>query len=471
MTESGGLATFGTDGIRGRFGTELTLPLAHQLGIAAATHLIDPHPQSAAAEANLFVVGRDTRHSSPDLARALTDGVAHAAPTAQIVDLGVATTPMVSFACGQLRCAGAAVTASHNPYVDNGVKLFSVGGRKLTEDAQAQLAEQLASATPERAGAPATSPAALTAASPAAPSAGSPAGAPSDLLAAYQASLVEDVADVELDGLSIVVDCANGAASPYAQELLGALGADVTVLFAEPDGRNINDACGSAAPAALQAAVTAAGAQLGLALDGDGDRVIACDEGGTLVNGDRLMALFAIDLASRDELANTTLVTTVMSNGALDVYLATRGINVVRTDVGDRHVLDALDAGGFNLGGEQSGHIIFYDRCATGDGLRAGIRLMALMRRYRQPLSSLAASVLEEFPQVLTNVPVGAVLEHLPDDVRSEVNAMVAASPARVLVRPSGTEPLVRVMVESPDETVTQQLAQRLRALLVARLT
>ncbi len=460
-------ATFGTDGIRGRFGTELTLPLIRRLGAAAAAHLMsvdatDGRDVVAGDDApNVFVLGRDTRTSSPRVAHALASGVADVAPAAHIIDLGIATTPMVSFACGQLRCAGAVVTASHNPHVDNGIKLFAAGGRKLTGATQARIAAQLD---------PETQPEPMQRAQQVA-SAAALATAPADLLAAYRDSLAADVAAIDLAGLTVVVDCANGAASPHAHDLLGSLGAVVNVVCAEPDGRNINDACGSAAPETMAAAVVATGAQLGLALDGDGDRVIACDENGTLINGDRLMALFAIDMASRDELANRTLVTTVMSNGGLDVALAQRAITVVRTDVGDRHVLAALAADGLSLGGEQSGHIIFHDRCATGDGLRAGVRLMALMRRHNEPLSSLASAIIDDFPQVLANVAVGTALNALPDDLRADIDQLAAASLARVLVRPSGTEPVVRVMVESPDEAETQRLADVLTKRIAARLT
>lgn len=457
MTPTTSAPVFGTDGIRGRFGTEVTLPLIRRLGAAAAVHLV--------GTTNVFVLGRDTRESSPRVAHALASGVADVAPTTQIVDLGVATTPLVSFACQQLECAGAVVTASHNPHVDNGVKLFAAGGRKLTGEAQARIAAQFDPETqpePTQRAQPATS-----AATPAA----ARAVAPADLLAAYRESLAADTAATDLSGLSVVVDCAHGAVSPYAQDLLGSLGADVTVLCAEPDGRNINDACGSAAPETMAATVVATGAQLGIALDGDGDRLIACDEAGTLINGDRLMALFALDMASRGELAKRTLVTTVMSNGGLDLALLQRGVSVVRTRVGDRHVLDALDERGANLGGEQSGHIIFYDRCATGDGLRAGVRLMALMRCRNEPLSSIAGDVIDEFPQVLTNVAVSTVLDVLPDDLRAEIDQLAGAALARVLVRPSGTEPVVRVMVESPDEAQTQRLAELLTARIAARLT
>jgi phosphoglucosamine mutase len=290
---------------------------------------------------------------------------------------------------------------------------------------------------------------------------------------AYADHLVEVLDGRRLDGLSVVVDCANGAASGLAESVFTRLGADVAVIGAEPDGTNINDGCGSTAPGALAAAVVARGAALGLALDGDADRLLAVDGAGALVGGDELLALFAHDLAARGQLAGNTVVVTVMTNLGFRRAMAERGIVVKETPVGDRHVLARLDADGLALGGEQSGHIIFRQVATTGDGMLTGLALADLVVRSGRPLADLAGTVLERVPQVLVNVQVAAA-ERLADAaavweaVAAEEEAL--GGTGRILLRPSGTEPLVRVMVEASGDGVAEAVALRLAQLVRTEL-
>ena len=313
------------------------------------------------------------------------------------------------------------------------------------------------------------------------------------MLAAYEASLRAAIEGRTLAGLRLVVDGANGASAPHAAALLRRLGAQVTELFCDPDGRNINDGCGSVHPAALQAAVIAQGADVGFAFDGDGDRLIAVDSDGGLINGDRQMALFAADLAERDLLAANTLVVTVMSNLGLHRAMAAAGIKLVETAVGDRSVLEAMDAGGYSLGGEQSGHLVFRREATTGDGLRSAVHLADLLARSRaaQPertsaavsdgsaltsaavsdgsaltSAELASAAMQDVPQVLLSVPAGTAT--LDEHTWAAIDELTgkAGPDVRVLVRPSGTEPVIRVMVEAATERDAATLAGRLVELL-----
>ena len=279
--------------------------------------------------------------------------------------------------------------------------------------------------------------------------------------------------DARLDGLHIVLDCANGAASAIAPRVLGALGAEVRSLHDVPDGANINDKCGSTDPGELARAVVADQADFGLAFDGDADRVIAVDQNGTIVDGDVLLALFALDLAERGHLAGNTVVVTVMTNLGFRLAMEARGIAVRETDVGDRHVLAALDADGLSLGGEQSGHIIFRSRSTTGDGILTGIALGDLVQRAGRSLADLSTGLVERVPQRLVNVPIPQP-ERLADS--TEVWEAVAKAEAelghdgRVLLRPSGTEPLVRVMVEARVEAQADTMAAQLAGVVEAAL-
>jgi len=381
-------------------------------------------------------VGLDTRESGPGLSRALAEGFA--AGGLDVVQLGVVPTPAVAHVAAAEGAAAAMVTASHNPWWDNGVKLFSAGGLKLDDAIQAAVQEAW-DALPVLEGSPA-------------------AVGWSDDPAVEGAqrwvdAVVGSVRPGALDGLAVVVDCANGATSGIAGPALERLGADVTVIHSEPDGRNINDGCGSTHPAALQAAVTAIGADAGLAFDGDGDRVLAVGHDGTLVDGDDLLAVIGVDRHERGLLPGSTVVVTVMANLGLRRALADNGIAVLETAVGDRYVLEALEAEGLTLGGEQSGHVIFRDLATTGDGLLTGIQALDAACRAGRTLGERVAELVVRAPQVLHSVPVERDGEALVDLLASQVATAVAelGDLGRVLVRASGTEPVVRVMVEAFD--------------------
>lgn len=446
-----GRAHFGTDGVRGVANTELTPELVLALGRAA----------SVVMPARAFVVGRDTRRSGPMLQAALAAGLA--SEGADVLDAGVLPTPAVAWLAARDDLPGAVVSASHNPFADNGVKLFGPGGTKLDHATEAAVEAELARLLDP--GAPARR-------RPEGPAVGRVVEL-ADASEDYVAHLVATAAGAGLEGLSVVVDCANGAASGVAARAFAAAGATVTAIGCEPDGRNINDGCGSTDPARLAAVVVDQGADLGLALDGDADRLVAVDHGGSVVDGDQLLALFAIDLAERGGLAGDAVVVTVMTNLGFRLAMAERGIAVHETPVGDRHVLAALDEGGLVLGGEQSGHIVFRDRATTGDGLLTGLVLADLVHRSGRPLASLVDGLVERVPQVLVNVAV-------PDarllDGCEIIWAAVAEEEARlgdrgrVLLRPSGTEPVVRVMVEAHGDGVAEEVARRLSALVAEEL-
>jgi phosphoglucosamine mutase len=446
-----GSARFGTDGVRGVANEELTADLALALGRATARVL----PSVA------FVVGRDTRRSGPLLQAALSAGLA--TEGADVIDLGVLPTPGVAHLAERRGVPGAMVSASHNPFGDNGIKLFSALGTKLAVEAEAEVERELESILedPDR--------------PPRRPT-GRGVGriiVDPDAVDLYRDHLLTATDGGTLAGLDIVVDCANGAASVVAPEGLSGLGATVTTLHDDPDGININDKCGSTDPGELSRTVMDRGADLGLALDGDADRVIAVDHTGAIVDGDVLLALFALDLADRGQLAGNTVVVTVMTNLGFRLTMEGRGISVRETDVGDRHVLAALDADGLSLGGEQSGHIIFRSRSTTGDGTLTGIVLADLMRRSGRSLADLAHGLVVRVPQVLVNVPIpqpGRLTDCV--EVWDEVAKLQATlgTEGRVLLRASGTEPLVRVMVEARDEAQANAVAAQLAGFVEAAL-
>jgi phosphoglucosamine mutase len=440
---------FGTDGVRGMANVELTPELVLALGRAAARLLA---PSSGAPRR--CVVGRDTRRSGPLLAAALAAGVA--AEGVDVIDLGVIPTPGVAAVCRSWGVPGAVISASHNPFVDNGVKLFAVGGLKLSDDKEAAI-EAFLLAPPERGH--------TTGKAPAGAAVGSIAADPA-AVTWYCRELDAALEGRRLDGLRVVVDCGNGAAVATAGRALAGAGAEVVeVIGGEPDGTNINAGSGSTDPSSLAAAVVAHGADAGLAFDGDADRLIAVDDRGQVVDGDRLLALFATDLAQRGRLAGGTVVVTVMTNLGFHRAMAAQGIAVHTTPVGDRAVLEALDAHDWSLGGEQSGHVIFRDLATTGDGVLSGLMTLDLVARRGRPLSELAAAAMSRLPQVLLNVAVGR-----PQDlgeagpVWEEVAAVEGelGDAGRVLLRPSGTEPLVRVMVEAPTEPEAAAAARRI---------
>ena len=440
--------TFGTDGVRGVANTELTPELVLALGRAAA-RVLGRGP---------WLVGRDTRISGPYLSAALAAGLA--AEGASVVDIGVLPTPAVAAACDSRGLPGAMISASHNPFADNGVKLFATGGRKLSDQVETEIEALLHEA-------------------PAGAVSGADVGAVSSdaagALAAYEDRVVGALEGRALDGLRVVLDCANGSASTVADDIFGRAGAEVTVLHASPDGLNINDRCGSTHPESLQEAVQAAGGDaIGFAFDGDADRVLAVAEDGSLVDGDQMLALTALDLRERGRLNGNAVVVTVMSNLGFKQAMQAAGIEVVETKVGDRYVLEALAEGRYSLGGEQSGHIIHTALASTGDGVLTGLLLADLVRRAGRPLTELAAGAMRKLPQVLVNVKVPQP-RRVSDDaaIADAVRAVERrlGSDGRVLLRPSGTEPLVRVMVEAPTADEARLAADELAEAVARALT
>ncbi len=472
---------FGTDGVRGDTRGALTGPLVEAVGEAAGGVL----------GADQFAVGRDTRISGPGLVEALRRGVRRAGGSA--VDLGLVPTPAVARWCHDEQVAGAVVSASHNPWHDNGVKLFAPGGRKLIDEAQHEIERRLGelldgSPWAAAAGAGQDLDAAEFRSVPPGDGAGpghdaglyrrvgTPDDAAGDLARRrHIRAVAASLEGRDLAGLHIVVDAANGAACRSAPECLRGLGTEVEMIHASPDGYNINDGCGSLHPESLQAAVVSSGADAGLAFDGDADRVLAVDGIGTLVDGDQILAVCAIDRAQRRRLAGDAVVVTVMANLGLRQAMAERSIGVVETPVGDRHVLGALEERGLVLGGEQSGHLIYRDLATTGDGLLTAVHLLDAVKRSGSSLRDLAAEAMTRLPQVLVGVPMPASAR--PADLEAALGAIAAAAAARlgdsgrVLVRPSGTEPLVRVMVEAADLETAQAEADLLSASIAKALS
>lgn len=431
---------FGTDGVRGVALTELTTEFATRLGRAAARVL-------GAGDVTSVVVGGDTRESTEVLDRALCDGFA--LEGLDVVRLGVAPTPQVAFEAQRRGAVGAVVSASHNPWTDNGIKLFARGGVKLADHVEGRIEAELATL--------------------AAGAATRDRGRIVDATAdhdAYIAHVVGFLEGLDLDGLRIVLDAANGAAHQIGPEVLRAAGADVIVVAAAPDGRNINDGCGATAPSLVADAVLTHGADVGIALDGDADRLIAVDHTGKVVDGDHIIAITAKDLRSRGELRHDTVVVTVMTNLGFRLAMRAEGIDVVETAVGDRYVLEALAAGRFSLGGEQSGHVIFADHATTGDGILTAVALLDAVRRSGRTLAQLAADAMTSLPQVLVNVRVARRLPDVVDRLAAEIAAAERelGGTGRILVRASGTEPLVRVMVEAPTHVQAQSVANSVAA-------
>ncbi|MFZ6004043.1 MAG: phosphoglucosamine mutase [Actinomycetota bacterium] len=438
---------FGTDGVRGVANLDLTPELVLALGRATARVL----PSSR------FVIGRDTRRSGPLLEAALVAGI-----TAEGVDvelLGVAPTPAVAWVAARDAIAGAVISASHNPFEDNGVKLFGAGGRKLDDSTETALEAELHSLLRHEAMME--------------PRTGSQVGTvvtgAADL-SSWAASVADSIDGRRLTGLHVVIDCANGSASTSGPELLRSLGADVSVLHAEPDGANINAGCGSTHPEALQRAVVDLRAHVGIALDGDADRALAIDANGRLIDGDQIIAITAIDRHLAGTLAQDTVVVTVMTNLGFHIGMADHGIKVLQVPVGDRYVLEALDDAGLSLGGEQSGHVIFTDRATTGDGLMTAVQILDIMVRTGRPLADLADASMARLPQVLRNVRVPQGAAEVREAIASELAEVERGlgDSGRVLIRASGTEPLVRVMVEAPTSERAEAAAERLVAAISA---
>jgi phosphoglucosamine mutase len=432
---------FGTDGVRGVANQDLTAELAVALGSAAARRLASVGGRAR----RVAVVGRDPRASSEMLEAAVIAGL-----TSEGVDAlrtGVLPTPAVAYLTSAYDAdVGVMISASHNPMPDNGIKFFGPGGHKL-DDATEDRIEELVNAGPG--------------ARPTGAGIGRVVEA-EDALDRYLRHVGKAVT-TRLDGLTVVVDCAHGAASTAAPRAYRAAGANVVAMNAEPDGLNINDRCGSTHMETLQSTVVSCGADLGLAHDGDADRCLAVDAGGRVVDGDAIMVVLALSMREAGELASNTLVTTVMSNLGLHLAMRTAGIEVRTTSVGDRYVLEELRAGEYSLGGEQSGHIVMPALGTTGDGILTGLRLMSRMAQTRSTLAALAEPM-QTLPQVLINVQVAdkATVADAPS-VRTAVAEVEAelGDTGRILLRPSGTEQVIRVMVEAADEDTARQLAVR----------
>lgn len=430
---------FGTDGVRGVANVDLTPELAMRLGRAAAAVL-------AGDRRGRFLIGRDTRRSGPMLEAALTAALCSAG--GDVLRAGILPTPAVAYLTRrQETTAGIVISASHNPVEDNGIKFFAGDGFKLPDSVEEQIEARL-----DGIGSARLSPSTIGRA---------------DVLPEATDAYVEylaEIAEAPLAGLRIVVDCAWGAAYAAAPALWQQLGATVIALHDQPDGDRINVNCGSTHPEVVQRAVLEHGADIGLAHDGDADRVIAVDERGRIIDGDVIMAVCGMHLHAHGQLPGDRIVATVMSNLGMEVALQRAGIALDRTAVGDRYVLERMRAVGATVGGEQSGHVIFLEHATTGDGLLTAVQLINVMLATDQRLSDLAAPI-ERYPQVLHNVAVtdrdGAARHAKVQQAIVDAEKMLG-NRGRVLVRPSGTEPVVRVMVEAEDLEDAQGVAYRL---------
>ncbi|GHS85244.1 phosphoglucosamine mutase [Actinomycetota bacterium] len=446
------MGLFGTDGVRGLANRDVTAEVALDLSVAAA-HVLGSRGVFAGRRPRA-VVGRDPRASGEFLSAAVSAGLASAG--VDVLDVGVLPTPAVAYLTAARDVdLGVVLSASHNPMPDNGIKFLARGGHKLDDELEDAIEHQLREEWQRPVGADVGR-------------IRRDAGTAGD---EYVAHLVSTIG-TSLDGLRIAVDCANGAASEVGPAALRAAGADVVVINASPDGLNINDRCGSTHPEQLQQVVVAAGADLGVAFDGDADRCLAVDHTGTLVDGDQILGILAIALRERGALSQDTLVVTVMSNLGLRLAMRKAGITTIETGVGDRYVLEEMRAHGYTLGGEQSGHVILSDHATTGDGTLTALQLASRVAATGRTLADLAG-VVHRLPQTLINVPGVDKARASSDDV---VGAAVRdaelelGETGRVLLRSSGTEPLVRVMVEAASQGDAERVAGRLADVVLARL-
>ncbi|NDA37191.1 MAG: phosphoglucosamine mutase [Acidimicrobiia bacterium] len=451
------MLTFGTDGVRGEFGKELTERYAASLAEVVAQIL----------QCKVVVVGRDTRESGVLLELAITKALMGRGVEVQL--MGVAPTPAIAFAARQHNVVAIAITASHNLYQDNGIKIFGAGGRKLSDDEQQRIEHEMSlrdGATGNVESNIATS-STVSAASSTTNSVARP-----ELLQEYCDWLVASVRHGALENLHIALDCANGAFSMLAPEVFSKLGATVTTMNATPDGRNINLQCGATHPEPLSEVVKSVGAHFGVAFDGDGDRLIAVDELGRIVDGDHLLAISALQMKQQGTLRNNKVVVTVMTNIGFHQAMKGAGIEVVTTPVGDRSVLVALEENSLSLGGEQSGHIIYRDFATTGDGLFAAIKLAVFVADSKKLLSEIAEQAMTSFPQVLINLRVAKRVDAIDQMFKGEIETAQKSlgDSGRVLVRASGTEPMVRVMVESQQQSTAEKVAATLADAISARL-
>lgn len=434
---------FGTDGVRGRANSgAMTAAMVLNIGMAAGTLY------RRGSHRHRVVIGKDTRLSGYMIENALTAGLLAAGM--DVFLLGPLPTPAVSMLTRSMRAdLGIMISASHNPYADNGIKIFGPDGFKLSDEQEEQIEEML------------DDPSLLSAAGP-------------DKIG--RAKRIEDAQaryiefakrtfpkDMTLEGLRVVIDTANGAAYKVAPTALWELGAEVIQIGDEPDGRNINDGCGSTHPEAMCARVKELRADIGIALDGDADRVIIADDKGNVVNGDQLMALIASAWAARGELRGGGLVATIMSNLGLERFLAARNLTLARTRVGDRYVVEHMRAHGHNVGGEQSGHIVLSDFSTTGDGLLAALQVLAEVKRRQKPVSDVC-SLFTPLPQVLKNVKFKSGAPLQDKAVRQSIadaEAMLGSA-GRLVIRPSGTEPVIRVMAEGDDESLVRRIVDEI---------
>ena len=442
---------FGTDGVRGLANRDVTAELALDLGVAAAHVLgevgqFDGHRPRA-------IVGRDTRVSGEMLSAAISAGLGSAG--VDVFDAGVLPTPAIAGLVADTDAdLGVMLSASHNPMPDNGIKFFAKGGHKLPDEVEDAIERRIGEEW-ER---------------PVGRAVGRVRRLP-NATDRYADRLVATLPH-RLDGLRVVVDCAHGAASVASPQTLRKAGADVVVIGAEPDGYNINDGCGSTHLSSLREAVVAHGADAGIAHDGDADRCLAVDHLGQDIDGDQIMAILALAFRDRGALHADTLVTTVMSNLGLRLAMEREGVRTVQTAVGDRYVLEEMRRGGFSLGGEQSGHVVMADYATTGDGVLTGLHLLSRVAQTGRSLAELAA-VMRRLPQVLINVKGVDKDRADSDDVLAAAVAKAEArlgGTGRVLLRPSGTEPLVRVMVEASEADQARAVADELVAVVKARL-
>ena len=436
---------FGTDGIRGVANVyPMTTEIAMQVGRAIAFIVKDK------AKGHRIVIGKDTRQSCYMLENALAAGICSMGVDVLLV--GPLPTPGIAFITTSMRAdAGVVISASHNPFQDNGIKIFSSDGFKLPDEVEANIEDLIFSQK-------------MAALRPVADEIG-------------KATRIDDAKgryimfqkntfpkNYTLDDFHIVLDCANGATYGVAPHVFEELGAKVTTLSASPDGKNINHECGALHPQKMAAKVKELRADIGLALDGDGDRLIVCDEHGEIVDGDHIMAICANELIKQRKLKKKTLVATVMSNMGLEFAMERLGGKMVRTAVGDRYVVECMRKNGYSFGGEQSGHLVFLDHITTGDGILAALQVLAIMNRKKKPLSELA-TIMESFPQVLKNVRTSRKIDVAGIPKFSETVTRLEQQlgrTGRILVRPSGTEPVIRVMVEGQEQSLINEMADDL---------
>ena len=442
---------FGTDGVRGLANREVTAEVALDLSVAAAHVLADAG--AFAGHRPVAIVGRDTRASGEFLEAAVVAGLASAG--IDVVTVGALPTPAVAwFVATTGADIGVMLSASHNPMPDNGIKFFARGGHKLDDAVEDAIEDRLREPWDRPTGA-----------------AVGRVRADESAGLRYVEYLLSTVS-TPLDGLKVVVDCANGAASIVSPEAMRRLGAEVIAIHSSPDGLNINDGCGSTHMDDLIAAVVEHGADAGIAHDGDADRCLAVDASGAVVDGDHILAILTLALRDAGRLASDTVVATIMANLGFKLAMEREGVTLVETGVGDRYVLEAMRAGGFVIGGEQSGHVVLLEHATTGDGVLTALHLLSRMAQTGRSLADLASAV-AKLPQVLINVR--GVDKSRIDSAPAVANAVAAAEAelageGRVLLRPSGTEPVVRVMVEAPTQDVAASVAERIADVVRAEL-